>query len=343
MVRLIDIANELNLNVSVVSRALNPNPDSNAVVKEETRELVRATAKKLGYRPNRQASFLKKGGDATLMCYLPGTADRLIADLMFGISEAAAKEGFPITFFNGANSDDFKKFLSEAMQTKHSGLITYPPHKMDESTRTVFEEYLSHGGKVLMLNAVSNISSGDFMKNYDNAVHLDIDDAYGSALAVRNLVENGCDCIRYFGPLYKKRMNGIFETAAEFALDCKEFDWNELEKFVAAKVKVGIFATRDVDALNILARAAAKGYDIGREVCIIGFDNQIQTVWSEPSLSSVHQPTREEGRRAVEKMINMIFGKKEENETIKPYLMVRESSGGSRPAPADFTTESIIY
>ena len=120
MVRLIDIANELNLNVSVVSRALNPNPDSNAVVKEETRELVRTTAKKLGYRPNRQASFLKKGGDATLMCYLPGTADRLIADLMFGISEAAAKEGFPITFFNGANSDDFKKFLSEAMPSRPS-------------------------------------------------------------------------------------------------------------------------------------------------------------------------------------------------------------------------------
>ena len=45
----------------------------------------------------------------------------------------------------------------------------------------------------------------------------------------------------------------------------------------------------------------------------------------------------------AQRALNMIFGKKEENETIKPYLMVRESSGGSRPAPADFTTESIIY
>ena len=62
MVRLIDIANELDLNVSVVSRALNPAPDKHAVIKAETRELIRTTAAQMGYRPNRQAAFLKKRG-----------------------------------------------------------------------------------------------------------------------------------------------------------------------------------------------------------------------------------------------------------------------------------------
>ena len=75
----------------------------------------------------------------------------------------------------------------------------------------------------------------------------------------------------------------------------------------------------------------------------MSFDDHNQCVFSEPSLSSVHQPTREEGRRAVEKLINMIFEKDEKDETIKPYLMVRESSGGERPEPGIRASETIIY
>ena len=342
MVRLVDIAKELNLNVSVVSRALNPNPDSNAVVKEETRELVRQTAKRLGYRPNRQASFLKKGGDATLLCYLPGAADRLVADLMFGISEAAAREGFPLIFFNGANSDDFCKFLEDALQTKHSGLITYPPHKMDKKAVDAFEKYLAGGGKVLMLNAVSNMPANTFLKEYENVVHLDIDDAYGSGLAIRKLAELGCKYIRYSTPAFKQRIQGMTDAAEALQIDCAELDWNELQELAGKNEKVGIFAFRDTAALNIVTRLLINKYKVGEDVLVIGFDDQVQCVWAEPSVSSIHQPTRQEGRRAVEKMINMIFGRKEKNETIKPYLVLRESTGSKRKDPTVETTENIV-
>ena len=109
------------------------------------------------------------------------------------------------------------------------------------------------------------------------------------------------------------------------------------------KIKVGIFAFRDTDGLNVLTRLAVGKYEIGTQVQVIGFDDISQSLWSEPSLSSIHQPTRQEGRRAVEKLINMIFDKKETDETIKPYLMVRESTGGSRPDPGNPETETIIF
>ena len=38
----------------------------------------------------------------------------------------------------------------------------------------------------------------------------------------------------------------------------------------------------------------------------------------------------------------MIFGKKEENETIKPYLVLRESTGSKRKDPTVETTENIV-
>ena len=50
-----NIAKELNLSFSTVSRALNNHPD----IKEKTKELVRKKAKELGYRPNYFARNLK--------------------------------------------------------------------------------------------------------------------------------------------------------------------------------------------------------------------------------------------------------------------------------------------
>ena len=57
MIKLADIAKELNLSVSVVSRALSSNPDKHAVVKAETMKRVRDYACAAGYKPNRQARF----------------------------------------------------------------------------------------------------------------------------------------------------------------------------------------------------------------------------------------------------------------------------------------------
>ena len=343
MVRLVDIANELNLNVSVVSRALNPAPDKHAVIKAETRELIRTTAAKMGYRPNRQAAFLKKGGNATLLCYLPGSADRLVADLMFGISEAAAGEGFPLTFFNGRNSSDFSCFLEQAIATGNSGLLTYPPGKMDSTARNAFDKYLAQGGKVLMLNAVSNSLKEVFDLQHPNLVRLDVDDAYGAALAARHLADCGCGNVLYYNTNYPLRQNSFCDTAAKCGMQYHDFSWDILQELTQQDSPVGIFATRDADGLNLLSELRIRSYNVGKDVLLVSFDDHNQCLLSTPSLSSVHQPTRAEGRRAVEKLINMIFGKSEKDETVNPFLMVRESSGGSRPSPGDPESETVIY
>ena len=342
MVRLVDIARELQLDVSVVSRALNPKPDKNAVVKTETRNRIRAAAAKMGYCPNRQAVFLKKGRNATLLCYLPGSADRLVADLMFGISEEAAREGFPLTIFNGCNTGDFSSFLARAMAAGHSGLLTYPPGKMDDTARQAFDKYLQQGGKVLMLNAISNSIEKPLNLIHPNLVRLDVDDAYGVALAARHLAERKCRKVRYEGSSMTHRIRQFAEESAGLGLECGKLDYDELAELVKGHAPVGVFVSRDADGLNVLNRLMIKGFHIGKDVLLVSFDDHSQSVYSIPSLTSVHQPTREEGRLAVKKLISMIFGNDEKNETIRPYLMVRESSGGTRPDPGDPATECII-
>ena len=95
MVKLKDIADALGVSLTVVSRVLNPKPDKYGFVAEATRELVLKKAAEMGYRRNRSAEFLARGGrSANIGVFLPLTANSLIAELIMGISEGSNRHGF---------------------------------------------------------------------------------------------------------------------------------------------------------------------------------------------------------------------------------------------------------
>jgi DNA-binding LacI/PurR family transcriptional regulator len=70
-VRLSDLAEELGLDISTVSRALRGDPR----VKPETRERVASRAESLGYMPNLRARALAEGRSRTVWLVLPGFED----------------------------------------------------------------------------------------------------------------------------------------------------------------------------------------------------------------------------------------------------------------------------
>ena len=67
-VRLRDLAAELDLDISTVSRALRGDPR----VRPETRELIAGRAASLGYLPNLRARALAEGRSRTVWLVLPG-------------------------------------------------------------------------------------------------------------------------------------------------------------------------------------------------------------------------------------------------------------------------------
>ncbi len=344
MVRLTDIAQAVNLDVSVVSRALSPRPDRHAVVKEETRLLIQETARKLGYRPNRQASFLKKGGAATILCFLPDVADRLIADLMMGISETACHENFPVNFFFGSNAGDFGKFIRQAEKIGHSGIITYPPVKMPVEMQGELNRYHQHGGKILLLNVISNTGGNSLDSAYRDIPQLNIDDFYGGQLVARHFLERGCRKFyrRSETRSYANRSNGFTSVVEAHGFPMEELTDEKLRFLKKETDRVGIFAEHDFIAYKLLTELSGQGIRAGEKVLVAGFDDQVTSIRFEPSLTTVHQPTRREGRLAMEKLIQMIYGGQEKNEMLKPYLVIRESTGGKRLDPEDQSSEEII-
>lgn len=347
MVSLADIAKEVNLNVSVVSRALNPNPDRHAVVKEETRRLIRETAARMNYCPNRQASFIGKKSCATIFCFMPNTADRLTADLMFGITEAAGRENFPVNFFYGGQHEDFHNFIDNMERRLHSGLLTYPAFALSENIRNWLRSYHEKRNTIILLNAPSNLPLAGLESEYRDITQVYIDDFYGGQLAARHLLERGCKkfYFTYLKPSpYHARRNGFASIIENAGFEIKildgEEDYRALEK---TRVKTGIYADRDVHALNVLIMLARHGIIPGERILLVGNDDKQQSRFAIPTLTTVHQPMRQEGAFAVKKLINMIFNGKEETEVLKPYLIVRESTGGKYHDPYDPSEEEIIY
>lgn len=336
MVSLSDIAREVNLNISVVSRALNPNPDRHAVVKAETRERIREVARRMGYVPNRAASFCGRKSSATIFCFLPETADRLTADLMFGIVHAAGQENFPVKFFRGSSSDDFGRFLQAIQAQEHSGLITYPPLALGREMQQMLGQYHENRRTILMLNAMTNTGTDGLEQEFCDIPQLGIDEYYGGVLAAKHLIEQGCTRFArsYLPPHpYRERLAGFCDTvrAAGFPepeMLLTEADFAHLAENSAERT--GIYADRDVHAFNILVYLARKNIVPGEgNILLVGNDDKQQARYSLPTLTTVRQPACEEGELAVKKLINMIYGKKEENQLLKPTLIVRQSSGNS--------------
>ena len=338
MVRLSDIAKDLGLSLSVVSRALSVNPDKYAVVKKETAERIRKYAQEVGYTPNRQASFLGKGKCATIFCFLPDVPTRLIADLMFGIAEAARELNFPVNFFLGKCCDDLSCFLRDSKRNPHSGLLTFPPSKMPAQMLSDVEQYHKAGGNILILNTISNSGAIYGSKGFWGIPSLNIDEAYGGKLAASHLLQCGCD--RFFvlseghPDIYNTREQGFADYLHEKNRDFTLVTAGELAALkIPPGEKWGFFADSDYSALNQYALFETKKWKFGENVFLCGFDDIFYSRISNPSLTTIHQPTREEGRAALRELVSMIFGKQGKDQLMKPWLCHRETTGGRRPDP----------
>ena len=322
MITIKDIARELNLSHSVVSRALNANPDPNARVSPATKLLVEETAQRLGFRRNRIAEFMKRGRAATIGVFLPEYSNRLIADLMIGISEAAAENGFPLNFYFGLSYKSYAGFIRDNIKNPSSGLISYP-FNIDPSDNigALFQEYHDAGGKAILLNAAP--------LNNPSMPVLYMDEVAGSKCAADCLLAHHCG--KYLvTKAFTSRSRAFLDYMAKYLPDDIESDdlpWilkesrNSNDRF-----PVGVFATTDEDAMRCLRHIRQVGMTPGKEVMLIGYDDLQLTAMTDPPLTTIHQPFRDEGRRAIEKLINIIYGNYEQDEAVTPFLIKRETA-----------------
>ncbi|MFA6566770.1 MAG: LacI family DNA-binding transcriptional regulator [Victivallales bacterium] len=326
MATLKEIAGITGLSISVVSRALNPQPDKNAIVSSKTKALVQKTASRLSFRPNLAARSLKKGISPSIGVFLPEFSNNLIADLVMGMAEAAEKAGFPLGFHFGLTQESYYDFFKKAASESKSGIITYP-YILSEDKRLTKEllDYHNAGGSVVVLNTEANLHG---------ITRLGIDDRYGGGLAAKHLLERACTEFICFSPSDKERFESFSATIQEAGYKVKaakdDADAETLLRLCAkrktCKTRLGVFATTDRNAMGLLPKLRSLGFTFAENIFLIGYDDLQLTDLTDPPLTTIHQPFREEGRRAIKKLLRMLDGEQEESETLLPELIVRKST-----------------
>src|SRR5271154_1330967 len=114
-VTLKDIANVLDVNVSTVSRALDPKTTHK--VSARLTETIRKTAKRLGYRPNASAYSLKTNKTRTIGVVIPDITDPVFPPIIRGIEEGLERHGYVAVL---ANTDGDSRREAKIIETLKS-------------------------------------------------------------------------------------------------------------------------------------------------------------------------------------------------------------------------------
>lgn len=306
-----DIASELGISVSTVSRALNNHPDINI----ETKQSVSNLAKKLGYRPNIMAKNLKSRQSNQLGVIVPEIRHDFFANAISGIEEVAYQKGY--TVIVSQSNEDIKREeinLNSMYMNRVAGILVSISQTTNTSSH--FQKLLDDNVKMVFFDRVCE--DLDVYK-------VIIDDFESSYNAVKYLIEKGYKKIAHFaGPqnlgICIKRKAGYEKAMADFNLTNEitviEGGMHEndgvagAEKLITEnKISEAIFAVNDPVAVGAFKRLKEENISIPGQVGIMGFSNNPITEIIDPALTTIAQPTIEMGKRAAGLLIDQIEGK----------------------------------
>jgi len=306
-----DIAFELNISVTTVSKALKGYPD----VSKTTRKAVIDLAKKLNFSPNSVAVNLRAQQTKTIGVIIPTIVHQFFSKIIDGIIEEAEKQGYlVITLQSNENLKLETKQLNLLMQKRVDGIL------LSLSNETQHCEHLN----VILQNDIP-IVLFDKISKVINCSKVKIDDKKAAYDAVTFLIQKGYKRIAHFrGSLnpqnsidrfigYKKALidNGIpFDPSLVFLCNNND-DFNDgyanAQKLINEKTNVdAIFAITDLIAVGIIKCLNENKVKIPEEIAVFGFSDWFMSSVITPTLSSVKQPGFEMGRKATEILLEEI-------------------------------------
>lgn len=331
LVTIKDIARELNISVSTVSRALRDTYD----VSQDTRDKVLAMAQQLNYKPNYNAIGLAKGSTHNIGVILPFITNYYFSTVITGIQEVAYDKGFNIVFFVTNDSPEREIAIIENLAISSlDGLLVSISTDSDASEH--FSLVMNEGLPVVFFDRVAtDINTSKVMQ----------DDYNGAFEAVEHLIKNGYTKIAYIaGPkglsLTQKRLNGYTAALQKYNMPFHE-DWVIYSGFSqqcgeedtyrlldAEEVPDAIFAVNDRKAIGAMLALKSRKIQIGKEIGVVGFTNDPVCTIISPSLTTIAEPAFDIGKRSCELLLKHITKKNfRAEEVILPgKLIVRESS-----------------
>lgn len=331
------IAKELGVSVSTVSKALSNSPE----ISEPTKIKVQEFAKLKNYKPNNIAVNLKSKRSKTIGVVIPNILNPFFAKVFSGIEKLANERGYNV--ITCISNESLKKEIT-AMDMLSNGtidgfILSIADETQKEHEFKHFKEAIADDIPIVMFDRISDEVNCDkvIVDDFDSAVN-----------AVNHLVATGSKRIALLSNIDntsvgKLRAEGYLEAlqANNIAIDetlilrCESTEDYE-EQFpaffdVKGKKIDAVFALEE--SASVIAHKAVlkSGHNIPEDVQLIGFADGVWSRRLTPSLSTVSQHGPEIGEAAAEILINRLESKETEapeylTTVIKTELRQREST-----------------
>lgn len=331
-----DIARELNVSSSTVSRALKDYPG----ISDETKRKVKEMAEKLNYRPNAVALSLRKSKSFTVGVIIPEVVHFFFSTVISGIEDIAYKKGYNVILCQ----------TNEKLEREKSSLETMLSNQIDGLLVSYSKETTDFSHFTKLMEQDFPIVFFDRTPYIENTINVTVNDFNGAYHATKHLIAQGYKKILHLaGPpnlaISVKRREG-YEAAhreagipilEELIVTCPEGDEKESfdltrDLFQNPKTRAdAIFAHHDIVAAGAMMAVKSLGLRIPEDVGIVGFSNWQFSSMIDPPLSTVLQPGFQVGERAIEILLEIIDKKPEErlhfgNIELDTELIIRKSS-----------------
>lgn len=307
-----ELAQILNLSPAAISMALNNKPG----VSTATRRLVLDTAEKYGYDYSKISS--KRPSGQTIYFVIYKKHGGVVSDTPFfseiseGISLYCKKCDYKLKIsYVYEDEDTLQTQIDDIRYSDCSGIILLGTEMVQEDVRY----FLNLPIPLVLLDTYFETLRCDSVL---------INNIQGAYTATRHLIQL-CHCqpgyLRSSCPIsnfseradgfYKAvRSNGMstFKSIVHYLTPSTDGAYADMLNIIRSKAELAscYFADNDLIAVGAMKAFKKCGYEIPKDISIIGFDNMPICTIMEPNLSTIHVPKAFMGETAVKRLLSLI-------------------------------------
>ena len=313
MITLKQLAKELKVSISTVSKALRDSPE----ISLETIEKVKFLANKYNYRPNKIALSLKSNRTLTIGVIIPDILNRFYSKVLNGIHDSADQHGYDVITINTKES-----MLKEidSLQILSSGnvdgvIIAMSEETLNKNDYSHIKEFTMKETPIVMFDRVTD------KINCDKVIIDDFDAIYNEVKSLKDLGRKKIGFITTINDLNvgKYRANGFRKASFDFfgkfnknliLRISKNHDKHiEIENFIKKNKPDALISADIICGVISINIARNLNIEVPKELSVVGFGDKTISEYSSPKLTTIYQHGTEIGNRSVELLVDRMNSK----------------------------------
>lgn len=319
-VTLKDIAEEVGLSVSSVSRVIN----NTGRISDEKRKAVLEVAKRLNYTPNANARELKKQTSSTIGVIIPDITNTFFVRMLKCIDHRLWEQGYNIIFCDTDENVERELEYYQLLKEKNvAGIIVSPASQSmiyeneTQNINCVFvdnEPYMTE--KPYSFVSINNCQASMELTQYV------IDNGYRDIVMITGDLDETSSNQRLIGFQNCLRANNIDWTHDRVYFgDCHYESGFEIVEGLITRNKLPecIYAHNNMEAFGAYAALKKYGIHVPEDIALVCFDGKDSILMRDKDITGIIQPVEEIAEAAVEMVLNNMKTPGKHSRKLLPY------------------------